>query len=86
MNDPYNHEALDYHQKLQNIQNEQEKHDLKTVLETAEGKRVLQRIIKFTGKDSASFIPNDALSTAYREGQRSIGLQLSALLEDIFKK
>ena len=46
----------------------------------ARGRRVLARIMAMTGIMQASYVPGDALTTAFREGQRNIGIQLHAVL------
>ncbi|MFT9221918.1 hypothetical protein [Gluconobacter oxydans] len=56
----------------------QEQRDIQRVCETAEGRRVLARILSATGRETASFTPGDALMTAYLEGKRSVGILLHA--------
>ncbi|NHN85795.1 hypothetical protein GOB93_14255 [Acetobacter musti] len=54
--------------------------DLLWVCSDPRGRRVLARILQGTGPLAASFIPGDALGTAYREGQRSVGIELHSVL------
>lgn len=58
----------------------QAQRDLQRVCSEPEGRRVLVRVLAETGYTGASFVPNDPLTTAYREGQRSIGIALHAAL------
>lgn len=48
--------------------------DWQAVLKTLHGRRVLFEIMQVAQLDQHGFIPNDALSTAFHCGQRSIGL------------
>lgn len=56
--------------------------DLQSVLKTAAGRRVLWRILQSTQLHAHGFVPNDALSTAFHCGQRSIGLFLLGALDE----
>ena len=51
-------------------------YDLKTVLKTPQGRRVLWQILQAAQVRQHGFIPGDALATAFHCGQRSIGLFL----------
>lgn len=53
--------------------------DLRAVLATPEGRRVLWSIIEGrSGMSRRSYVVGDALATAYHEGRRSVGLDLMA--------
>lgn len=58
----------------------QEQTDFQRVCAEPSGRRVLARILAMTGHTLASFTPGDPLATAYREGQRSIGIALQSAL------
>lgn len=59
-----------------NIQREQEKADLLSVLETPAGRRVLARLVRVAGVTGPAYAPGDALATAYNEGLRRMGLMI----------
>ncbi|MBM3099139.1 hypothetical protein JRX38_14200 [Gluconobacter cerinus] len=54
--------------------------DLQRICADPSGRRVLARILAATGYMHASYVPGDPLATAYREGMRSIGIDLHAAL------
>jgi hypothetical protein len=54
--------------------------DLRVVLKIPEGRRYIWKLWGITGVFRASYTPKDANYTAFKEGQRDIGL---ALLSDI---
>lgn len=56
----------------------QEQTDIQRVCADPAGRRVLARILAMTGRELSSFSPGDPLATAFREGQRSIGIALHA--------
>lgn len=55
---------------------------LRSVMATREGRQVLQWVIESTGASGSSFNPN-ALTMAFSEGRRSVGIQLSDRLRDV---
>lgn len=55
--------------------------DLRTVMATPQGRRLVNRIIEQLAGANAPSYTGDALSSAYREGQRSVGLTLSAEIQ-----
>jgi hypothetical protein len=55
--------------------------DFKDVASTPHGRRLLRRILGECGIYRSSFAGEDTHSSAYREGQRSIGLSLLAQFE-----
>ena len=55
--------------------------DWQTVLKTVQGRRILFYLMQVAQLDQHGFVPNDALSTAFHCGQRSIGLLISRLVE-----
>ena len=58
--------------RKQNVKNERDRSDLKSILATAQGRRFLWRLFCLCGNFRMSFRP-DALVTAFNEGQRNIG-------------
>lgn len=46
------------------------------VLHHANGRHVIAQLLRAAGPFEGSHVPGDPLSTAYREGQRSIGLAI----------
>lgn len=86
MQDPHDAQQITDYRKRRKARATQEQHDLQIIAALPEGNRFLQRLITLTGRDAASFVPNDALATAYREGQRSIGISLTSWLNDALKK
>ena len=54
--------------------------DLKDILAIPQGRRYIWKLWGLTGVFRASYVPKDANLTAFKEGQRDIGL---ALLQDI---
>lgn len=84
--DPHDEEQIKDHGRRRRARATQEQADIQAVLELPEGQRLLRRIIEATGRDRASFIPGDTGATAYREGQRSIGIQLTDWMTDAVRK
>lgn len=58
------------------IRNERDIDDLKHVLKSKQGRRVLWRLLERCGTFWISYVPQDAGATAFNEGQRNIGNQL----------
>jgi hypothetical protein len=56
--------------------------DLRSVLKSAPGRRVLWKLFEASGLLGLSLVPGDALATAYNEGRRSIGLGLKLALDE----
>lgn len=59
---------------------QQDENDLKSVLESPHGRRVLIRILQKCALDHSSFYPGSADTMAFAEGRKDVGLWLSALL------
>ncbi|MBE6421556.1 MAG: hypothetical protein E7027_05460 [Elusimicrobium sp.] len=57
-------------------------YDLQTVLKTAQGRRLLWRILQAARIRQHSFVPADATATAFHCGQQSIGLFLLDEIEE----
>lgn len=55
--------------------------DLANVMNTAEGRRFVWRVLAKAGVHRQSFVPGAHDSTSFNEGQRSLGLWLYADLE-----
>lgn len=55
--------------------------DLRSVMSTREGRRVMNRLIEFCGVMSTGFNPNGSI-TNFNLGQRNVGLKLYADLEE----
>ena len=51
-----------------------------TVMQSEAGRRVLRRILRETHLYRVSFVSGDPAATAFREGQRNVGLWLLAKL------
>lgn len=84
--DPHDEEQIRDHGRRRRARATQEQADIQAVLAQPEGQRLIQRIILATGRDRASFVPGDTGATAYREGQRSIGIQLTDWITEAMKK
>ena len=56
--------------------------DLQTVLKTAQGRRLLWRILQAARIRQHCFVPADATATAFHCGQQSIGLFLLDEIEE----
>ncbi|MBR4592305.1 MAG: hypothetical protein IKO35_03770 [Elusimicrobiaceae bacterium] len=56
--------------------------DIQAVLKSAQGRRLLWRILQACRIRQHSFVPADAASTAFHCGQQSIGLFLLADIEE----
>ena len=54
--------------------------DLAWVASDERGRRVLRRILETCGLMAASYVPGDALGTAFNEGKRNIGMRLHLVL------
>jgi hypothetical protein len=54
----------------------QAQNDMKTVLATASGRRLLRRILGHCDLEQSSFVPGCADVSAFREGRRDVGLWL----------
>lgn len=50
--------------------------DLKWLMSSPRGRRVMRRILEATNYQASSFVPGDPHLTAYYEGRRSVGLHL----------
>ena len=61
---------------------EREREDLRAVLDTAAGRRVLWSLLDAAGVYGASYT-GEAISTAYAEGRRAIGITLLQKIEDL---
>ncbi|WP_118963038.1 Bbp19 family protein [Komagataeibacter saccharivorans] len=78
--DPYDHDQVSERRTRRKARASVEQLDLQWLGADARGRRVLARIMAMTGLMQASYVPGDALTTAFREGQRNIGIQLHAVL------
>ena len=56
--------------------------DLRALFSTDLGRRCLWVLLDWTGTHRQSFDPNNPTITAFREGQRSVGLRLIRYLND----
>lgn len=54
--------------------------DLKWLMSSERGRRVMRRILEVTGQLSSSYVDHNSHGTAYNEGRRMVGL---GLLSDI---
>jgi hypothetical protein len=66
-----------------------DQNDLKSVLETEAGRRVIRRLLNHTGLYAASFTPSQSDISAFREGRRDVGIWLNAqilTLPDLYLK
>lgn len=67
-------------EELRALQILQDQNDLKTILSTPAGRRVLNRILTHCGTDLGTFTPGQADMSAFKEGRRDVGLWLAAEL------
>jgi len=74
--DPYDSDQVSDRKVRSKARATQAQSDLKWVIDDPRGRRVLKRILDRTGWDAQAFVPGDALATAFREGQRNIGLSI----------
>jgi hypothetical protein len=68
-------------EKAKQLQAIQDNQDVKTLLVLPEGRRFLKRLLHTCGVNQISYIPGDAYATAFKEGQRNIGLWLMSQFE-----
>lgn len=54
--------------------------DFQNVASTVSGRRVLKRILATAQPDQLSYTAGDPLATAFREGQRSVGLAIQTAI------
>lgn len=59
-----------------------EVNDLQWLMSNKRGRRVMWRLLDQSGAYRLSFDPNSATVTAFNEGQRNIGLRLTAILNE----
>ena len=76
--DPFDPEAVRTRTKRRKVRENEVDADWLFVLKDPRGQRVLASILHMTGWLQASHVPGDPHTTAYREGQRSIGQLLNA--------
>ncbi|MFT9297946.1 MAG: hypothetical protein ABF542_07515 [Gluconobacter sp.] len=77
---PHDHDEVAERRTRRKAKATQEQTDFQRICDEPHGRRVLARILAMTGHMLASFTPGDPLATAYREGQRSVGILLQAAL------
>jgi hypothetical protein len=69
-------------QKYEKLQEEQYRSDLKTVMETPQGRRVLYRVVfQLAAVESLSYTGSSE-QTFFREGRRDVGISLMRELQD----
>lgn len=56
--------------------------DLRRVLSSESGRRLVRRILTRSGMFQTSFAPGDPYATAFHEGARNVGLRLLAAITD----
>lgn len=61
---------------------QQDKADLRALLQTREGARFLSRLLEATGIFAISYVPGDSGATAFNEGARNVGLPVYADLAE----
>lgn len=59
-----------------------ELNDVRTVLGTSDGRRFMWRYLRRCGIFSSSFVAGDSHQTAFLEGERRVGLELLADVND----
>ncbi|WP_347989485.1 hypothetical protein [Methylomonas sp. AM2-LC] len=70
--------------ELARLQRLEQLNDLRTVLNTVQGRRVLSRIMYICHKDEQSFVPGAADLTAFNEGSRRVGVEISNWIRNDF--
>lgn len=80
MSDPFSPEDVAERKTRRKARASVDQLDMQWVCSDPRGRRVLARIMAATGMMLPSYVPGDALTTAYREGQRDIGIKLHAVL------
>lgn len=53
----------------------------KSVFMSPEGKEVLEDLLRFTGVNTPSFVPQQQDLTAYNEGMRRVGIRILSMVE-----
>lgn len=56
--------------------------DIKKVMETPHGKRVLNHILQISGLDKLSFDPANDRNTHFNEGRKYLGSRIRDLMQD----
>lgn len=85
MNDENFYDTNDEAQKTKSIKESELQRmrlldDVRWVLSTPKGRRVIWWIWSICGTFSASYVPKDSNQTAFREGERNIGLQFLSVV------
>lgn len=68
------------HQENLQLAAQREIDDLRAVMRTPEGRRVIGRLLERSGVDQISFTGNS--TTFYNEGRRSVGIELTKTLRE----
>ncbi|GAN88044.1 hypothetical protein LU298_11435 [Komagataeibacter intermedius] len=80
MYDPHDPEQVSERRTRRKARAATDQLDLAWVASDPRGRRVLLRILNETQFMAGSFVPGDPLATAFREGQRDIGIKLHTVL------
>lgn len=79
--DPNDPESVASAERLRAVREQRCRADLRAVLDTAEGRRFVWRVLERGAAFRASYDPDNPLRMAFAEGRRSIGLWLLAELQ-----
>lgn len=81
--DIQSHEDKKLQSELQlKLDNEAEEEDIKWLMQSKRGRRVIWRLLEQAGVFRLSFRP-DAMQMSFAEGQRNSGLRILALVHDL---
>ena len=76
-------EQVEEARRLHKLERRKEQEDLRELLGSKQGKRVLWKILSYSQPMSQSFVPGGSKETYYyHEGRRSVGLWLIAQLSE----
>lgn len=78
--DPFARDENEQKERQDEVRKRTQANDIRWVCGDKRGRRVLKHFLLQTGVMLGSYVPNDPLATAFREGQRHIGLQFHAVL------
>ena len=73
---------VDRRKRAVKIQEQKRANDLKAVMDTPQGRAVLWRVLAYCGVFQSSFVAGQSDTTAFKEGQRNVGLKLLAQLQE----
>jgi hypothetical protein len=68
--------------RKEELRGKQRESDLRSILQTPEGKRFMWYLLSDTNIFGMTFVPDDPYQTAFNEGRRNVGTMLLALINE----